>query len=67
MDRRDFMKISGIGLGALMLPIYGRSVAAEVLLSKMDAATKKKLADVALERREGRTARPTATCASGGT
>ncbi|HSS06623.1 MAG TPA: TldD/PmbA family protein [Rhodanobacteraceae bacterium] len=48
MDRRDFMKMSGIGLGALMLPIYGRSVAAEVLLSKMDAATKKKLADVAL-------------------
>ena len=31
MDRRDFMKMSGIGLGALMLPIYGRSVAADVL------------------------------------
>ena len=48
MDRRDFMKLSGVGLGALMLPIYGRSVAADVLLTKMDAATKKKLADVAL-------------------
>jgi TldD protein len=48
MDRRDFMKLSGVGLGALMLPIYGRSVAADVLLTKMDAATKKKLADIAL-------------------
>ena len=48
MDRRDFLKMGGYGLGALMLPMYGRSVAAEVLLTKMDPATKKKLADVAL-------------------
>jgi hypothetical protein len=48
MDRRDFLKIGGVGLGALILPTYGRHVAAEVLLTKMDAATKKKLADVAL-------------------
>jgi TldD protein len=48
MDRRDFIKMGGIGLGALILPAYGRHVAAEVLLTKMDAATKKKLADVAL-------------------
>jgi len=48
MDRRDFIKMGGLGLGALILPAYGRHVAAEVLLTKMDAATKKKLADVAL-------------------
>jgi TldD protein len=48
MDRRDFMKAAGAGLGTLILPIYGRSVAAEVLLTKMDVATKKKLADTAM-------------------
>src|SRR5690348_10568233 len=48
MDRRDFIKMSGVGLASMMLPLYGRQVAAEVLLSKMDAATKKKIADVAL-------------------
>ena len=48
MDRRDFIKMGGIGLSALILPAYGRHVAAEVLLTKMDAATKTKLADVAL-------------------
>lgn len=48
MDRRDFMKAAGVGLGTLILPIYGRSVAAEVLLTKMDVATKKKLVDTAM-------------------
>src|SRR4029078_3461552 len=48
MDRRDFIKAAGIGVGALILPVYGRSVAAEVLLTKMDVATKKKLADTAM-------------------
>ena len=48
MDRRDFLKVTGVGLGTLMIPIYGRSVAAEVLTTKMDAAAKKKIADIAL-------------------
>ena len=49
MDRRDFLKITGAGLGSLVIPsIYGRAVAAEVLLTKIDVATKKRLADVAL-------------------
>jgi len=49
MDRRDFLKITGAGVGGLVIPsIYGRAVAAEVLLTKMDVATKKRLADVAL-------------------
>ncbi|MBN8887897.1 MAG: TldD/PmbA family protein [Rudaea sp.] len=49
MDRRDFLKITGVGLGGLAIPgFYGRAIAAEELLSTIDVATKKKLADVAL-------------------
>lgn len=48
MERRDFLKFTGIGLGGLMLPIHGRLVAAEVLATKLDRATKKRLADAAL-------------------
>ena len=29
MDRRDFLKVGGVGLGALLIPIHGRLVAAE--------------------------------------
>jgi len=48
MDRRDFLKSAGAGLGSLILPVYGHAVAAEVLVTKMDVALKKKLADIAL-------------------
>lgn len=48
MDRRDFLKAAGAGAGALLLPVYGHAVAAEVLTSKLDVAFKKKLADIAL-------------------
>ncbi|MFT3792515.1 MAG: TldD/PmbA family protein [Rudaea sp.] len=49
MDRRDFLKITGVGLGGLALPaFYGRAIAAEELIGTIDVATKKKLADVAL-------------------
>jgi TldD protein len=50
MDRRQFVKLTGIGVGSLMLPIAGRVVAAEELLNPgMDFATKKKLGSIALE------------------
>jgi hypothetical protein len=50
VDRRDFLKLTGAGLGGLMLPAFaGRVIAAEQLLSKLDVGTKKKLADVALQ------------------
>ncbi|MEO7200244.1 MAG: TldD/PmbA family protein [Dokdonella sp.] len=49
MDRRNFLKVTGIGLGTLMIPIYGRSIAAEALVTQMDVAFKKRLADGALE------------------
>jgi TldD protein len=45
------MKGAGAGIGGLLLPSFigmGNAVAAEVLVSKMDVALKKKLADIAL-------------------
>jgi len=50
MDRRQFVKLTGIGVGSLMLPIAGRMVSAEELLDPgMDFATKKRLGSIALE------------------
>jgi len=48
MERRDFLKMTGIGVGALLLPVHGRLVAAEALTTKLDVAFKKRLADTAL-------------------
>ena len=48
MDRRDFLAASGASLGGLMIPGFGRAVAAEALLETMDPARKKVLADIAL-------------------
>jgi len=48
MQRRDFIKASGIGLGVLLLPAYGRVIAAEELVGKLDVGLKKRLADTAM-------------------
>jgi len=48
MDRREFIKISGIGMGSMMVPVIGNTVTAEELLKPMDVSFKKKLANVAL-------------------
>ncbi len=51
MKRRDFVQLTGLGMGAMMVPSYvmGRQVSAEVLMEPgMDAASKKVLADIAL-------------------
>ncbi len=48
MERRDFLKVSGIGLGMLLAPAYGRAIAAEELVTHLDVALKKKLADTAM-------------------
>jgi TldD protein len=48
MDRRHFLAASGIGLSGFMIPGFGNAVAAEALLTKMDPARKKMLADIAL-------------------
>lgn len=49
MQRRDFIKLAGVGAGGLVLPLSGIAVSAEQLLDKpMDVVFKKKLADIAL-------------------
>ena len=51
MKRRDFVQLAGLGAGALMIPgsLMGRSIPTEALLAPgMDVATKKMMADVAL-------------------
>ncbi|SEL58337.1 TldD/PmbA family protein [Parapedobacter koreensis] len=52
MKRRNFIKLSGLGLGGMMLssvPILGNAVSPESFLdSGMDVALKKRLADAAL-------------------
>ena len=47
MDRRTFLTMSGVGVAGLMVP-FGRLIAAEELVSTMDVARKKALADAAL-------------------
>src|SRR6187397_2062225 len=52
MERREFLKYTGIGFGALLLPLHGRFVSAEELASgsgKLDLKFKKQLADAALQ------------------
>ena len=53
MQRRDFIKASGIGLGALAIPAWGRAIAAEELVSKLDVGLKKRLADTAMTAAKG--------------
>ncbi|AQG79785.1 TldD/PmbA family protein [Spirosoma montaniterrae] len=52
MRRRDFLQLSGAGIGGLMLssiPVLGNPISVEQLLEpRADAATKKRLADIAL-------------------
>ena len=49
MLRRDFLSLSGLGVGAALLPPFARVVAAEALVDgAIDVAVKKRLADAAL-------------------
>ena len=48
MERRAFLNISGLALGTMLVPVFGRAVAAEELLNPLAAKFKKTLADVAL-------------------
>jgi TldD protein len=51
LKRRDFVQLAGMGVGAMMVPTFamGRQVSAEMLLEPgMDVASKKVLADIAL-------------------
>ena len=49
MQRRDFLALTGLTVGGLMVPSYfGKAIAAEQLQSTLDIALKKRLADAAL-------------------
>ena len=54
MQRRDFLALGGLGIGGLVLPsVFGRAIAADELLTSIDVATKKRLADSALQAATG--------------
>ena len=49
MQRRDFLALTGLTAGGLLVPsFFGRAIAAEQLLDTLDPALKKRLADEAL-------------------
>src|SRR5205085_8189131 len=48
MERRTFLNISGLAFGSMLVPVFGRAIAAEELLNPMAASMKKSLADIAL-------------------
>ncbi|MGB9109930.1 MAG: TldD/PmbA family protein, partial [Telluria sp.] len=48
MERRTFLNISGLAFGSMLVPVFGRAIAAEELLNPMPVAAKKMLADTAL-------------------
>ncbi len=51
MKRKDFLYLSGVGLGAAMLPqmpVLGSPIAHDVILPGLDISVKKRLSDVAL-------------------
>ena len=48
MERRTFLNISTLAFGSMLIPVAGRAIAAEELMSPMAVAAKKALADTAL-------------------
>jgi len=49
LQRRDFLALTGLTAGGLMVPsFFGKAIAAEQLLTAMDPALKKRLADDAM-------------------
>ncbi|MEM7705163.1 MAG: TldD/PmbA family protein [Pseudomonadota bacterium] len=48
MERRDFLKVTGVGMGTLALPITGNVIAAEQLVLPLELEVKKSLAEAAL-------------------
>ena len=48
MERRDFIHLTGLGLGAAAIPSWGREISLEAALTPVDIALKKKMADTAL-------------------
>ncbi len=48
MDRRQFLRITGVGMGSLMIPIVGRSIPLSGALTAVPNGDKRRLAEVAL-------------------
>nr|WP_314859518.1 TldD/PmbA family protein [uncultured Undibacterium sp.] len=48
MERRSFLKISGIAAGSMIIPVYGNAIAAEALMNPVGNTLKKSLADAAM-------------------
>ena len=48
MERRTFLNISSLAFGSMLVPVFGRAIAAEDLLNPMAVTAKKALADVAM-------------------
>ncbi|KFL36987.1 TldD/PmbA family protein [Arenimonas donghaensis] len=48
MDRRNFLTLTGLGVAGLVMP-YGRVIAASELVTTLDVAIKKAMADAALQ------------------
>jgi TldD protein len=48
MERRTFLNLSSLAFGSMLVPVFGRAIAAEELLSTMPASAKKAIADTAL-------------------
>lgn len=49
MKRRDFLRMTGVGMGSLMIPLSGRPVSLFGAITPIPNGEKKKLADVALD------------------
>ncbi|KPN07545.1 TldD/PmbA family protein [Xanthomonas arboricola] len=49
MQRRDFLALTGLTMGGLIVPAYfGKAIAAEQLMTQLDVGRKKRLADAGL-------------------
>ena len=48
MERREFIKVTGLGLGSMMVPVFGQAVSAADGTEPLAASLKKSLADAAL-------------------
>ena len=54
MDRRQFLRLTGVGMGAMVVPVFGRSTPLFAAVGPASAADKKLLADVALNAARGK-------------
>ena len=59
MDRREFLRITGLGMGTLVVPVLGRPVPLSGAVTPVPTADRKALAAVALD-----AARARGACAS---